>query len=66
MFFFQLFLRYHNPLVSLNAYLLQVEEVGLVSELGHLQEVMTQLEKYSADPYTLPPASEQVSHAPRN
>uniref|UniRef100_A0A0P4W6L3 IMD domain-containing protein n=1 Tax=Scylla olivacea TaxID=85551 RepID=A0A0P4W6L3_SCYOL len=37
-----------------------VEEVGLVSELGHLQEVMTQLEKHSADPHTLPPASEQV------
>lgn len=36
------------------------EEVGLVSELGHLQEVMTQLEKHSADPHTLPPASEQV------
>ncbi|XP_066987329.1 protein MTSS 2 isoform X13 [Macrobrachium rosenbergii] len=35
------------------------EEVGLVSELGHLQEVMTQLEKHSADPHTLPPASEQ-------
>ncbi|XP_042889285.1 mucin-5AC-like isoform X3 [Penaeus japonicus] len=37
-----------------------VEEVGLVSELGHLQEVMTQLEKHSADPHILPPASEQV------
>ncbi|XP_066987323.1 protein MTSS 2 isoform X7 [Macrobrachium rosenbergii] len=37
------------------------EEVGLVSELGHLQEVMTQLEKHSADPHTLPPASEQAS-----
>ncbi|XP_071532454.1 uncharacterized protein mim isoform X2 [Panulirus ornatus] len=36
------------------------EEIGLVSELGHLQEVMTQLEKHSADPHTLPPASEQV------
>lgn len=39
---------------------MQVEEVGLVSELGHLQEVMTQLEKHAADPHTLPPASEQV------
>ncbi|KAG0724874.1 Metastasis suppressor protein 1 [Chionoecetes opilio] len=37
-----------------------VEEVGLVGELGHLQEVMTQLEKHVADPHTLPPASEQV------
>ncbi|XP_042228254.1 protein MTSS 1-like, partial [Homarus americanus] len=36
------------------------EEVGLVSELGHLQEVMNQLEKHVADPHTLPPASEQV------
>lgn len=40
----------------------QVEEVGLVSELGHLQEVMTQLEKHSADPHILPPASEQVRY----
>ncbi|XP_053637640.1 uncharacterized protein mim isoform X3 [Cherax quadricarinatus] len=36
------------------------EEVGLVSELGHLHEVMTQLEKHTADPHVLPPASEQV------
>ncbi|XP_050718409.1 protein MTSS 2-like isoform X3 [Eriocheir sinensis] len=37
-----------------------IEEVGLVSELGHLQEVMTQLEKHVADPHILPAASEQV------
>ncbi|CAL4104802.1 unnamed protein product, partial [Meganyctiphanes norvegica] len=36
------------------------EEVGLLSELGHLQEVMVQLEKHSQDPNSLPPASEQV------
>ncbi|XP_073995629.1 missing-in-metastasis isoform X3 [Rhodnius prolixus] len=36
------------------------EEVAMLSELSHLQEVVDQLEKHSADPHTLPPASEQV------
>ncbi|KAG8287164.1 hypothetical protein J6590_044788 [Homalodisca vitripennis] len=36
------------------------EEVAMLSELSHLQEVVDQLEKHTADPYTLPPASEQV------
>ncbi|XP_054278947.1 protein MTSS 1 isoform X3 [Macrosteles quadrilineatus] len=36
------------------------EEVAMLSELSHLQEVVVQLEKHTADPYTLPPASEQV------
>lgn len=38
----------------------QDEEVAMLSELSHLQEVVDQLEKHTADPYTLPPASEQV------
>ncbi|KAI5744399.1 hypothetical protein M8J76_001949 [Diaphorina citri] len=36
------------------------EEVAMLSELSHLQEVMVQLEKHTSDPYSLPPASEQV------
>lgn len=36
------------------------EEVAMLSELSHLQEVVDQLEKHTADPYSLPPASEQV------
>ncbi|XP_076053078.1 uncharacterized protein LOC143032354 isoform X3 [Oratosquilla oratoria] len=36
------------------------EEVGMLSELEHLQEVMAQLDKYSSEPNILPPASEQV------
>lgn len=32
----------------------------MLSELSHLQEAMDQLEKHSSDPYSLPPASEQV------
>ncbi|XP_050292981.1 uncharacterized protein LOC126733634 isoform X2 [Anthonomus grandis grandis] len=36
------------------------EEVAMLSEMGHLQEAVQQLEKHSQDPNTLPPASEQV------
>ncbi|XP_066257430.1 uncharacterized protein mim isoform X2 [Euwallacea similis] len=36
------------------------EEVAMLSEMGHLQEAVQQLEKHTADPTTLPPASEQV------
>ncbi|KAF5307190.1 hypothetical protein FQR65_LT00706 [Abscondita terminalis] len=36
------------------------EEVALLTELSHLQEVVAQLDKNTADPHTLPPASEQV------
>ncbi|CAH1125519.1 unnamed protein product [Ceutorhynchus assimilis] len=36
------------------------EEVAMLSEMGHLQEAVQQLEKHTADPSTLPPASEQV------
>lgn len=39
---------------------LQDEEVAMLSELSRLQEVVVQLEKHTADPCTLPPASEQV------
>jgi hypothetical protein len=40
--------------------MLQDEEVAMLSELSHLQEVVDQVQKLTADPYTLPPASEQV------
>ncbi|GFG33978.1 hypothetical protein Cfor_04854, partial [Coptotermes formosanus] len=36
------------------------EEVAMLSELSHLQEVVDQVQKLTTDPYTLPPASEQV------
>nr|CAH7758940.1 unnamed protein product [Callosobruchus chinensis] len=36
------------------------EEVAMLTEMGHLQEAVQQLEKHAADPHTLPPASEQV------
>ncbi|XP_014255401.1 MTSS1-like protein isoform X2 [Cimex lectularius] len=36
------------------------EEVAMLSELSHLQEVVDQLEKHTSDPHSLPPASEQV------
>ncbi|KAL1129975.1 hypothetical protein AAG570_012919, partial [Ranatra chinensis] len=36
------------------------EEVAMLSELSHLQEVVDQLDKHTADPHSLPPASEQV------
>ncbi|XP_015837248.1 protein MTSS 2 isoform X4 [Tribolium castaneum] len=36
------------------------EEVAMLTEMSHLQEAVQQLEKHTADPSTLPPASEQV------
>ncbi|KAF5301345.1 hypothetical protein FQA39_LY10743 [Lamprigera yunnana] len=36
------------------------EEVAMLTELSHLQEVVAQLDKNTTDPQTLPPASEQV------
>ncbi|KAJ8970632.1 hypothetical protein NQ317_006631 [Molorchus minor] len=36
------------------------EEVAMLTEMGHLQEAVQQLEKHASDPNTLPPASEQV------
>ncbi|KAK5647470.1 hypothetical protein RI129_002362 [Pyrocoelia pectoralis] len=36
------------------------EEVAMLTELSHLQEVVAQLEKNTSDPHSLPPASEQV------
>ncbi|XP_034237689.1 protein MTSS 1 [Thrips palmi] len=36
------------------------EEVAMLSEMGHLQEVVEVLDKHTADPLVLPPASEQV------
>ena len=38
----------------------QDEEVGLLTEVTHLQEIMESLCLQSADPASLPPASEQV------
>lgn len=32
----------------------------MLMELSHLQEVMDKLEVHTAEPYSLPPASEQV------
>ncbi|RZF43869.1 hypothetical protein LSTR_LSTR007205 [Laodelphax striatellus] len=49
---FCIFVAFMKPVVD--------EEVAMLSELSHLQEVVEQLEKHTADPYTLPPASEQV------
>ena len=40
--------------------MLQDEEVAMLSELSHLQEVVDQVQKLTTDPNTLPPASEQV------
>ncbi|XP_071443680.1 SH3 and multiple ankyrin repeat domains protein 1 isoform X5 [Hetaerina americana] len=40
------------------------EEVAMLVELTHLQEVLAQLEKHTVDPYSLPEASEQVSPEP--
>ncbi|XP_025208082.1 MTSS1-like protein isoform X5 [Melanaphis sacchari] len=36
------------------------EEVAMLMELSHLQEVMDKLEAHTTEPYSLPPASEQV------
>lgn len=38
----------------------QDEEMGLLTEVTHLQEIMQSLCHHSADPHLLPPASEQV------
>lgn len=38
----------------------QEEEVAMLMELSHLQEVMDKLEAHTTEPYSLPPASEQV------
>lgn len=40
--------------------LYQEEEVAMLMELSHLQEVMDKLEAHTTEPYSLPPASEQV------
>ncbi|XP_064640276.1 protein MTSS 2-like isoform X8 [Lineus longissimus] len=36
------------------------EEVGMLTEIGHLQEILGSLSQQCADPKSLPPASEQV------
>lgn len=38
----------------------QDEEIMMLGELSRVQEVVQQLDKHTADPKTLPPASEQV------
>jgi len=35
--------------------------VAMLMELSHLQEVMDKLEAHTTEPYSLPPASEQVN-----
>lgn len=55
-----------NPTVmteklSMSMCVWQDEEVAMLLELSHLQEVLDQLEKHTADPFTLPAASEQVT-----
>ncbi|XP_065213751.1 protein MTSS 2 isoform X2 [Planococcus citri] len=47
-----LFVTFLKPVVD--------EEISMLSELSHLEEAMDQLEKHTSDPYSLPPASEQV------
>ncbi|KDR12237.1 hypothetical protein L798_13845, partial [Zootermopsis nevadensis] len=49
---FCLFVAFLKPVVD--------EEVAMLSELSHLQEVVDQVQKLTTDPFTLPPASEQV------
>lgn len=39
---------------------LKEEEVSMLTELSHLQEVMDKLDSHASDPFSLPPASEQV------
>ncbi|XP_056641071.1 mucin-2 isoform X1 [Diorhabda sublineata] len=36
------------------------EEIAMLTEMGHLQEAVQQLEKHTYDPKSLPPASEQI------
>lgn len=49
---FCLFVGFLKPVVD--------EEVSMLLELSHLQEAVDQLQKHTADPFTLPAASEQV------
>ncbi|KAK6643736.1 hypothetical protein RUM43_005246 [Polyplax serrata] len=49
---FCVFVGYFRPVVG--------EEMGMLSELTHIQEIVEHLDKISADPHTLPPSSEQV------
>ncbi|XP_044739593.1 mucin-3A isoform X2 [Chrysoperla carnea] len=49
---FCLFVGFLKPVVD--------EEVAMLSELTHLQDAVEALEKHTTDPYSVPPASEQV------
>lgn len=40
--------------------ILQDEEIAMLTEITHLQEVIDALCMQAGDPYSLPPASEQV------
>lgn len=53
-------LKYLFKTISTNMFIKQDEEVAMLTEMGHLQEAVQQLEKHTADPSVLPPASEQV------
>ena len=34
--------------------------MAMMAELSHLEEIIAQLDKHTADPYTLPTSTEQV------
>ena len=36
------------------------EEIAMMAEMGHIQEIMDQVAAHCADPYTLPAMSEQI------
>jgi hypothetical protein len=38
----------------------QSEEMSMMAELSHLEEIITQLDKHTADPFSLPSSTEQV------
>ena len=39
----------------------QSEEMAMMTELSHLEEIIAQLDKHTADPFSLPSATEQVN-----
>jgi hypothetical protein len=40
----------------------QSEEMSMMAELSHLEEIITQLDKHTADPFSLPSSTEQVKN----
>ena len=39
----------------------QSEEMAMMTELSHLEGIITQLDKHTADPFSLPLSTEQVA-----